>query len=299
MDDNTKNNDKYFRMKSRKFSGNRRFSKFFSFKWKKAMQVTLKDLILIAIVAIVLIFFTRSLTTGLTGLSNKEVCRLSVLAKSEGKIVGFEGTSSLDCYTNYIDVKDNGIYLSNNKIKDSRLEVNFKGMSQEQKDEQIKAYLANQLYDCWYQFGQGNIDFLSNYDWGSSDMRCFPCASVSFYDSFLDSFTYEDWEVYLSEKKTPSGTSYKQYLSGGNNMYSDNYKSTIMSAKKGNNLAIYFIGAKTSTLKMGAASRTILFFVSPLIFGISETAGAVSKTFLSWVYVVDSDSIVDKCDYMY
>ena len=182
---------------------------------KKAQHSTLSALIIILIVALFLFVFVTKIGEESGSILPKQLCRLSVEAKAKVKLLqlGTESETFLDCHTNYVTIDREGIKISNeNMFKGKEIEaINFKKTTQTP-DDAIKKYLADQLYDCWDQFGKGEIDFLGEYDWMLSDFRCFPCANIYFDENYLNGFTYGDWEKYLADQTSPNGDSYKSYL---------------------------------------------------------------------------------------
>ncbi len=265
---------------------------------KKALQSTLKNLLIILIIAIILFGFAKELSDGLIKQTNKEICKLSVLKKAQFKILkaGMESDSPLECHTNYIDITEKGIYISDNK-KDKDLDVKFKGKTKEESNEVIKRYLANQLYDCWYQFGEGKIDFLGEIDFGKSNVRCFPCANIRFEEPFLNSFTYSDWEKYLDETDTPLGkSSYKKFLNyKDTGVYSDEYKGKPLNTEAGGYMSIYFIAEKRQSEKASDLSR-IIFFASPVT---SWIISGVKTEIISTAIMIDPEYLTGICSSLY
>ncbi len=255
---------------------------------KKAQQMILGKLIIVLIVAIILVLFATQLGRDTLRQSNREICKLSVLAKSKTKVI-LESPFYLDCYSSYIDIKKEGIYMSNN-LKDNKLDVKFKGKTKDEIDDSIKDYLAKQLYDCWYQFGEGKIDFLGEIDFFKSNIRCFPCANVHFDENFLEGFTYGDWEEYLSEKQLPYGISYKKYITGedSRDIYSEETKEKLINSKKAEYMSIYFIAVKTA-----------FYNEDPGILKFLAHISGIKKTILSWVYFIDPEDLVEKCERLY
>ncbi len=43
-------------------------------------------------------------------------------------------------------------------------------------EEKFKEELVQSMKNCWYQYGAGKIDFISNWDFGWGDTNCFVCS---------------------------------------------------------------------------------------------------------------------------
>ena len=56
------------------------------------------------------------------------------------------------------------------------------------------------MYDCWKQFGKGKIDFLDDYDFGTSDNYCFICTQIKFSEDIKNK-KITDFAKYLDETK--------------------------------------------------------------------------------------------------
>jgi len=264
-------------------------------KNKKSISRVLAGLIILVAVAIVLIIFVLQTNKEIGRMLPKQLCMLSVEIKSNEKLLhgGMETESYLNCHTNYITINKEGILFSNEKVKNGEeiQEVDFKKTNKDP-DELIKKYLADELYDCWDQFGQGKVDFLTNYDWLTSNARCFPCAKIYFEDSFLKGFTFGDWEDYLTNNKHDSGVYYKDFLTWNNtqDIYTPNTKNKRIYSNKGDVMYIIFRGGKdwsTNSMVTGILANVFSFVTS------------YSPTIESLAYLTRPETVEGTCDRLY
>lgn len=73
-------------------------------------------------------------------------------------------------------------------------------------EREILKDIAMDMYDCWWQFGEGEIDFLSDIDWFGSDFKCYPCAIRRFSENgFRGTISINKLEAFLDSEKIPSG----------------------------------------------------------------------------------------------
>jgi hypothetical protein len=67
--------------------------------------------------------------------------------------------------------------------------------------------LAQNMYDCWDQYGQGDVDFYSDIDWGSSDAHCRICSEIEFDEKVkkeIKEIDVDRFEIYLSNNNPPN-----------------------------------------------------------------------------------------------
>ena len=148
-------------------------------------------IVLIASFAIILFFIFRLNPFDVT---QAEICHNSLVLKDKGK--GFIG--EIDCRSNYVCV-------SGNDCESFPTTKNVRISSDPQK---IKKFLAEELAQCWWTFGEGKLDF-SNVD----DDTCARCSIIRFDESlsqetpsiplsklysFLATEEFEGEETYLS-----------------------------------------------------------------------------------------------------
>ncbi len=85
----------------------------------------------------------------------REACRDSVFLRTQGKIAGYTTFKNLACETRQREIKTVD-------------------------EDNIKKAISEEMYDCWYQFGEGKKDFLTDRDWGFGNNWCFICSRIDF-----------------------------------------------------------------------------------------------------------------------
>jgi len=252
---------------------------------KKAVQTVLMGLIIILIVLIIMVLIVRTYNEKIGEQAAKDLCRVSVLSKSKTKAFGVEGGSYLNCPANYIEINKDGIFFNDEK------DVNLKGKTKQEKEEIIKRFLANQLYDCWYQFGEGKIDFLGDWDvgiWG--DKRCFPCAKIELKDNFLTAFTYGDFEQYLRDTIYFKKSTYGDYMFPFyNNKFLIKPDYNNENLNQGKTLTIAFIAFKSS-MKADDFYKNMLKSPYHWVF---------KNNFYPGLLFIDTVDVPDKCGKLY
>jgi len=125
---------------------------------KKGMDMRIIVTAIIVIIAAgILLYGTKLLADIGKDSVDREACRDSVLLKARTKLLGNPIAGDIHCKTNTIEIDAKDSYESNSII-------------------------ANEMYDCWYQFVEGDADFLDDHDWGKGDNWCFVCSRIEFSD---------------------------------------------------------------------------------------------------------------------
>ncbi|MFC1685798.1 hypothetical protein ACFLZZ_02115 [Nanoarchaeota archaeon] len=135
---------------------------------------------------------------------DREACRSSVLIKAGleakpilSKALGL--SPALKCKTEYLCLNKGG-----KCPKQGYEKVTVKT------DDEIKRKVAESMYNCWYQLGEGKADFLGDnfLGLGTQESTCVICSVIKF-----DEFTNDkqlDFSNYLEKTKIPVGN--KTYL---------------------------------------------------------------------------------------
>lgn len=175
---------------------------------KRGELSALNKLILGVVVGFILIFASYFiLFPMLFAESDREACRISVEAKSRTKI--FQDSpivSDIICKTQYVEVTDKAI-KKNDKI------IAALGKNPEQK---VKKTIADEMYDCWYQMGEGKLDPWG--DWGVKQNHCIICSEITFSDKAKQKFgTLKELNKFLCDTTIPGSTkTYCTYFKGKN-----------------------------------------------------------------------------------
>ncbi len=145
---------------------------------------------------IILLFLPK---LGFGGESDKQICYNSIVLSSGSKgIVG-----SINCKTNYLCISGGG------KCEDIKPSATVK-VNSNNKEEIIKA-IADEMADCWWMFGQGELDYTRGGFTGN--FACAVCSIVKFDEKIqgrYDGITYK--EIIDSLDKPMNGESYLTYL---------------------------------------------------------------------------------------
>jgi len=165
-------------------------------------------IILVISFAIILIFLFQ---LNLKETTDKEICHNSVVTR--GNSVLPKDATPLNCHTEYICITKGGgkcIGLSNPKIFEAQT-----------KDDVYKV-LADQMYDCWWMFGQGKINYAGK-DL-TENLYCSLCSQILFDPSiktipeFTDGINKKDFYNYLSANQATSDMTYTQFLYGNKDL---------------------------------------------------------------------------------
>lgn len=174
---------------------------------KKKGEVTTQQLVMIIILiasfAVILFFLMR---LNLQSTSDKEICHNSVVLKSKtADLVG-----KLDCKTNYICIS------GGEKCEDiSASETIDINLNSENAEEQIMKAIAEEMADCWWMFGEGEVQYLSAGEQRVESSVCGLCSIVKFDEKIIEqteSITYREFYEYLSELEKDEGETYFTYL---------------------------------------------------------------------------------------
>ena len=190
------------------------------FKQKRAELTTQQIVLLIILItsfAVILILFFRLDLGGEE--TQKEICHNSVVLKGKS-ISGV----SLDCRTNYVCISSlGGSCEAINPTQTIEIDLSKDAA----KNETMKA-IAEEMSDCWWQFGEGKVDYLSLGDKGIWDKNtCAVCSIVKFDKKIqeeAEKITYEEFYDYLEKTEKTSSQKYLKYLYGVSsldNFYSD------------------------------------------------------------------------------
>lgn len=158
-------------------------------------------IIVLIVSFIVILYFFFRLNLGAT--TNSEICHNSVVLQAKSaKLI-----SGLQCKTDFVCISGGGTCENLNPT------ITLKVDPQKQ-SETMKA-LADQMANCWWQFGEGKLDYLGlklgeKIIGGSG---CGVCSIVGF-DNKVNSVSYKDFIDYLAITPKDSSQTYLQYLYG-------------------------------------------------------------------------------------
>lgn len=149
-------------------------------------------ILLLVIAGFLIYFFATKWGPWISERSDEEICRLSVLAMAKGQIPYLRTGSpfSLRCKTKYLKIEES----DKNAIKEE---------------------LANAMYRCWWQYGEGKLDFFSDWEWKiGQEEHCMICSIIKFDETVTEtSIRVEEFEKYLDNKQIPGkGRTYSEFF---------------------------------------------------------------------------------------
>ncbi len=174
------------------------------FKMKKKGEITTQQLVMIIVLivsfVVILFFITR---LDLTSSSDKQICHNSVVLRDKSKNLA----GKLDCKTNYLCISGGG--ECEGITPSQTIKVN-----PESKQEIMKA-VADEMADCWWMFGEGELDYLGIWEKTVIEPSCALCSVVKFDEKIIEQsepITYREFYEYLSELEKGEGENYFSYL---------------------------------------------------------------------------------------
>ena len=175
----------------------------------EAQKVTMSLLILIVIV-LVLAFFSARVFDWMTSKGDVESCRLSVVASGKISDVSL-GISTLD-----LECPRKTIVLSPESYTVDESEKDYASEDEEDYSENVKQVFADEMRECWYKMGEGEVDmFDDNILYGFDDI-CVVCSHIEFEHPSEESVG--NFATYLQETAIPlsvqqqEGITYYNYI---------------------------------------------------------------------------------------
>jgi len=160
------------------------------FLFNKKSQMGGKELaqLIFAIETLIfLVYWMTDLGEFIKTSSENEICRTSAALKTKTKgPLGTESPLGLHC-----------------KINDFKSDALSK--------EEVKFEIAQEMYSCWYQYGEGNLDFYGSWDMGSSDTHCLICSRIGF-DDDVEELTFGEFGSYLNTPLPGKDETFAEYF---------------------------------------------------------------------------------------
>ena len=139
-------------------------------KDKKAFSISIIAIIIAVIVLIFYLYFGAKIPGIMKEANAREACRNSVILYMHAKNLPGASAEQLECHTQFVDVRKEGIKKNGNLI-----ESEVSAFS-------VQRAIANEMYDCWYQFAQGNQEIFGRswqVDIQSFNSQCVICSEIS------------------------------------------------------------------------------------------------------------------------
>jgi len=220
---------------------------------KKADFNDLKDIIIVLISFIVLTLVAVYLSSFFTSTGSKKACETWVNLQSTPVLKDTLNLKS-SCVTTEITIKN-------------------------EKKEEIYKNLADNMYDCWDQYGGGDIDFYSDINWFQKDTYCRICSTIKVSSDLEQSrreFDLDDFEKYLANNNPPGHTeSYAEFFVRAKNAQLDFGQGTI-TLDPSTNLYTIFLVNKGADWSKGGIFNKFVVIPGATILGIGQIPGASS-----------------------
>jgi len=178
----------------------------------KIGEITTQQIVMLIILIVsfaVILIFIFVLNPG--KLTDQQICHNSVILVDKGE--GLVG--NLDCRTGYTCISGGG-NCPDLASKQTKVKIDLKNDINDKK--KIVESLAEEMSNCWWEFGEGKIDYVGNAV-AFSDNICAVCSVVSFDKEVqaLGSVTYQ--ELYEGMNKLKDGRqTYLKYLYNTGNL---------------------------------------------------------------------------------
>ncbi len=161
-------------------------------------------ILIVLIVSFVIILFLL-FRLNLGGTTSEEICHNSVVLKGQSSIT----SGSLNCKTDYLCISGGGKCQSFSASNTMKVQQGNKT--------QVMKILADEMSACWYEFGEGQINYASSTITGNK--ACALCSIVNFDTSLKNTnISYENFYNYLRTTKKTDSQTYLQYLYSTSNL---------------------------------------------------------------------------------
>ncbi len=181
-------------------------------KKKGITPITMISSLVIAIVTLLFLFkITQTQVEAMDNAFLREACKQSVQRQSELHIKTYNPPSEMiNCPTSYLDFTRDKI---NYEYGDRKKSTKLKG-SDEDRKETMKKAMADEIYYCWNQFGEGKLDLF-----GGPKKYCSVCSVLTFKDQGTELNGYEFYsylmKTYVPDKELArEGITYFDYMQG-------------------------------------------------------------------------------------
>jgi len=181
----------------------------------KKAEITTHQLVLLIVLIIgfaIILFLLFRLNLGKE--SDSEICHNSVMERST--LISTTSTSDavpLDCQRNYVCITKDGSCESLTSPTKKKVKS----------EEDIQKVLATELRDCWWMFGEGDVNYVGK-DLFPGNLYCSLCSQIAFDDSVKEiipsgELDQKKFYEYLAKTKVPEKSiTYAEYLYGTNDL---------------------------------------------------------------------------------
>lgn len=225
----------------------------------KKGELTTKQLVTIIVLIasfIIILFLIFRLNLG--GTTDKEICRNSVILNGKSAI----GSGPIDCRTNYLCVSGGSNCETISQTSETNINADNKT--------QIMKALADEMSECWWQFGEGKINYGGS--WTDTNVKYALCSIIAFDEKVGEktpSISYQEFYSYLQTTKKTNSQTYLQYLYSTNipngikdgEYFNFSLSDSIDTSKKYS--VITGIDMNLKILKIGNDDRILGVFILP------------------------------------
>lgn len=197
----------------------------------KRAALSIKFIIILAILllgfAVILFIFSQY---NWKGEIDKKACHQSVIYKASAPEIKDKKILELplNCKTEKFCITANWFFKGN--CDDDFLGEEYKtkriSKNEENWDDEINQIIADELYDCWWMMGQGQVQIYSR-DWSKNDEKrvCNICSRIAFDKELQEELKLvRGTTKYLTTHKIPdSDITYWQFLTNSNSNYIYDY----------------------------------------------------------------------------
>lgn len=260
---------------------------------------TVVVLVLILFAAFALFAGVRLWAGTTSGFVDRETCRISVITKAKSIIAGVEDFPwhvGLKCPTVVVKVSKKGegsikdLFLGS-KDREKIRGIDFPVKSVEiEKESDIEKAIADEMYDTWYKFGAGKLNFFGKY---SRERKCVIGSILKFSDKVKKDFPeIENFETYLLEEEIPGKEiTYYDYFTDGEGILFSKDETGKINIPTGEDLAIIYRLEQIGRAKfidlfiaggaVGGAGLAVLLATGPLgwisagVIGLGVAGGTI------------------------
>ncbi|MDD5133214.1 MAG: hypothetical protein PHD81_02160 [Candidatus Nanoarchaeia archaeon] len=144
---------------------------------RKGIETLTVILIIFLLSMVLLSYVTYKFIEQGEGIASTATCRTSVELKAKAKLGGLGQLLGVD-----IPLNCPASYLLIENKKDA------------------KEQIAEEMYDCYYKYGEGKIDFMDDYSFSGKEIQCFLCSKITFKKEEFKDQEITDFGKYFLEE---------------------------------------------------------------------------------------------------
>jgi len=139
---------------------------------------------------------------------------------TSGYIPFLSGSGSKQACKNWVNLQSTPLLKEFSSLKSPCL--TYEDTIKNVKDEkEIYKKLADNMYECWDTYGQGEADFYKSFDWGSADKYCRICSEIKISSDLTQdkrNIDIDKFEQYLTNEHPPGNReTYAEFFTKADN----------------------------------------------------------------------------------